>query len=93
MENFSYRRVTAATEVVISVDPVRLVGYYANLGSTGTATLRDAGAIGGASAGIVVVDATAHANKDLFRTRTSTGLTYQGSAAGTDITVVFEKTH
>ena len=83
-------RFTNTTEVLVLTGPVVLYGYYANHGSTGQLTIRDAGAIGGSNVKLIV-DATAHANKELFGARFESGLTLQGSASATDVTVFFEK--
>lgn len=83
-------RFTNTTEVVVLAGPVVLYGYYANHGSTGQLTIRDGAVIGGSNVK-AVVDATAHANKDLFGARFESGLTLQGSASATDVTVFYDK--
>lgn len=78
------------TEAVVLAGPVVVYGTYANHGSTGQLTLRDGATTGGSDVK-AIVDATAHANKDLFAGRFESGLSLQGSAAGTDVTVFYDK--
>ena len=83
-------RLIGNTEVAVLAGPVVVYGCYANHGSTGQLTMRDAATTGGSNVK-AIVDATAHANKDLFGGRFEAGLTLQGSAAGTDVTVFYDK--
>lgn len=83
-------RSVGSTEALVLAGPVVVHGYYANHGSSGQLTARDAAAISGSNVKLIV-DATAHANKDLFGARFEAGLTLQGSAAGTDVTVFYDK--
>ncbi len=84
-----YRSINV-TEAVVLTGPVVVYGCYANHGSSGQLTMRDAAAISGSNVKLIV-DATAHANKELFGARFESGLTLQGSAAGTDVTVFYDK--
>lgn len=81
-----YARVTGTTETVVHAGRVKVFAVVDNQGS-GTVTLRDdAAADGGAS--VCVLTATGLSNLD--GVEFSTGLTAQGSAAGTDVTIVYQ---
>jgi len=85
-------RVTGVTETLISASPCYVLGVYANNGasaSTGYASLRDASATGGASTPKLDVRATGADAPDFKATRFENGLTVQGSAAGTDVSVLW----
>lgn len=85
-------RVTGNTETLISASPCFVLGVYANNGasaSTGYTSLRDASAIGGASTPKLDVRATGGDCPDLKATRFENGITVQGSAAGTDVSVLW----
>lgn len=85
-------RVTGTTETVISASPCYLLGVYANNGasaSSGYANLRDASTTGGASTPKIVVRATGGDCPDLKATRFENGLTTEGSAAGTDVSILW----
>lgn len=85
-------RVTGVTETLISASPCYVLGVYANNGasaSSGYASLRDASATGGASTPKVDVRATGGDCPDLKAVRFENGVTVQGSAAGTDVSVLW----
>ena len=83
--NWNLTRVIGNAETLISAVPCRFGGFVFNTTSAGTVSLRDASATGGGSTPKIIADAT----RDVFTLgdRFPTGLTVQGSAAGTDVTV------
>lgn len=86
-------RVIGTTEVLVSNAPCHVAYVVANNGavaSTGYASLRDASAIGGGSTPKREVRATGGSdNSDEHGARYENGLTVQGSAAATDVTVLW----
>ena len=86
-EECNITRITGSTETLIASAPVFLMGVIYNTTSSGTLTARDAAAISGGSAGKLVVDATR--DIDTKATRFEIGLTVQGSAAGTDVSILW----
>lgn len=84
-------RITGSTETVVLEGQVVVHGVHANVGSSGTGELRDAAAIGGGSTPIITFDATAGVTKDFFGRRCFSGLTYKGSAAGSDVTIFYDR--
>lgn len=83
-------RIVGSTETLVTAAPAYFMGYYANKDATpssGTAAIRDAAAISGASTPKHVVDATAGQCPPLKDAVFQNGITVQGSAAATDITI------
>lgn len=78
-------RVTGLTETLINNAPTLFGGFIFNTTSAGTLSVRDAAAIGGGSTPKMIPDATRDVKLD--GDKYLTGLTVQGSAAGTDVTV------
>ena len=85
-------RKTGNSEVLITNAPCYVMGYVANKGasaSTGYFQLRNASATGGASTPIMEPDGTGGVQSEWADLYFDTGLTWQGSAAGTDITIMW----
>lgn len=86
-EECNATRVVGLTETLITNAPARFMGFIFNTTSSGTMSLRDAVATGGASTPKFLPDATRDVNSKAARFEN--GITAQGSAAGTDVTILW----